>query len=122
MRNRSAFGLWQIVFGVVTIVFGVWTLIRPDAALGGFVSLMGILIIISGISDIIFYVKMTRYTLLRPVLIPIIGVVNILLGIILTFNIGSGVFAMGTLFPLWFFFHCIGRLCSMDYTKHLIPK
>lgn len=122
MNGRSRFGLWQIAFGTLAIIFGLWTLLRPEDTLGKFVFALGLFIILSGISDIVFYCKMKQYTLLRPVVMLVVGILNILLGGFMVVHNGFGIWTLNTLFPLWFFFHCVGRLSNMDYIQPFLEK
>ena len=122
MTRRSPFGLWMICFGIIAVALGIWPPLQPQAALGSLAFILGILMMLNGISQIIFYAEMRQYALLRPVVMLVTGILSIITGIFVTFSINFGVLAIGTLFPLWFFCHCISRLCNMDYIKPFVPR
>ena len=62
MRGRSNFGWLKLIEGILLLVLGIYTLTRPDQALTGFIILYGIVAVITGISDIILYVRSEEHT------------------------------------------------------------
>ena len=110
MKRRSAFGWGELIIGILLIVLGAFTFARPSSALTGIVFVYGILAVITGIADIVFYVKIEQHTGFGPAVSLVTGILSILAGILLLFNPGAGKWAMVILFPLWFITHCISRL------------
>lgn len=102
MKNRSALGWGELIIGIILIILGVFTFARPSSALTGIVFVYGILAVITGIADIVFYVKMEQHTGFGPAVSLVTGILSIIAGILLLFNPGAGKWAMVVLFPLWF--------------------
>ena len=62
MRRRSGYVLLEWIIGILFIVFGIYSYIRQDNMLTGIVILYGVIAIVSGIADILFYIRTERYT------------------------------------------------------------
>lgn len=117
MKRRSAFGWGELIIGILLIVLGAFTFARPSSALTGIVFVYGILAVITGIADIVFYVKIEQHTGFGPAVSLVTGILSILAGILLLFNPGAGKWAMVILFPLWFITHCISRLTHLPLIR-----
>ena len=55
MRKRSGFGWLQLGIGVLLILAGILTLFNPRPTLTGLIILYGILAVIMGAADILFF-------------------------------------------------------------------
>lgn len=117
MSKRSNFGWLELILGILLIVLGVFTFASPQTALAGAVFVYGIVAILTGIADIVFYVKLERRTGFGPVLTFAAGILSIIAGILLLVNPAAGAWALSILFPIWFIAHCIARLCNLGFTR-----
>lgn len=99
MKKRSAFGWVELIFGIILIVLGVFTFARPSSALTGVVFIYGLLAVITGIADVIFYAKIEKRTGFGPAVALVTGILSIIVGILLLFNLGAGKWASVILFP-----------------------
>ena len=90
MRGRSNFGWLKLIEGILLLVLGIYTLTRPDQALTGFIILYGIVAVITGISDIILYVQVARFTGFGPVLSLITGTLSVMAGVMLIITPNAG--------------------------------
>ena len=66
MKRRSSYGVYELIVGILLILLGIFTFTRPQSALTGLVVLYGLLATITGIGDIVFYVKMEKHTGFGP--------------------------------------------------------
>ena len=107
MKNRSAFGWGELLEGILLILLGAYTFAHPGSAITGFVILYGIMAVVMGITDILLYVRMERYTGFGPVISLISGTLSVMSGIMLLVY-------PTILFPLWFIAHCISRLSHLN--------
>lgn len=57
MRRYTGFGWLELVVGVLLIILGIATLIKPGSVLTGVIVVYGIIALLTGIDDIIFYAK-----------------------------------------------------------------
>lgn len=60
MRRRSRYGWLELTLGILLILLGIYTLLNPGSMLRGVTIIYGILAVITGISDIVFYAKTER--------------------------------------------------------------
>ena len=58
MNRRSDIGWFELIVGIILIIFGVVIMRQPVGVLTWIVILCGVLAILSGIGDIVLYVKM----------------------------------------------------------------
>lgn len=117
MKRKMGFGWIELILGVLLVLAGVYALANPQAALGSMVVLYGLAAIVTGIADIVIYVKLERRTGFGPVLSLVAGILSILAGIFILLNPGAGQWAFGAFFPLWFIAHCISRLANLGVTR-----
>ena len=114
MKRRFGFGIMEFVIGVLLILVGIFTLVRPYTALIGVVIAYGIIALITGISDIVFYVKMERHTGFGPTVSLISGILSVMTGMMLLVYPSMGKWILALLLPIWFIAHCISRLSHLN--------
>ena len=73
--------------------------------------------IVTGIADIIFYVKMEKYMGFGPVLALVSGVLSVLAGAMLLMYPDAGQLVIVMLIPIWFIAHSIARLSHLPLIK-----
>ena len=117
MRRRSGYGWFELIIGIMLVVLGIFTFIRPESTLTGIVILYGLVAVITGISDLIFYVRTERYTGLGPVVSLISGIFSIMAGVMLLVYPGAGRWVMVLLLPFWFIAHCVSRLTHLPFIR-----
>ena len=83
MKKRSGFGWMELIEGVLLIILGVLNLIRPQNALTGIVMIFGLIAVITGIADIVFYIKMEMHTGFGPTISLISGILSVMAGFML---------------------------------------
>lgn len=117
MRNRKAVGWGELIVGVLLIILGIYTFIRPAAALEGVTLIYGIFALVTGIMDIVYYVKLEQRTGFAPAISLVSGIISVIAGVFILFNIVAGKWALLILFPIWFIMHCIGRLSHLPFVR-----
>lgn len=117
MRNRSGFGWIEFISGLCMLLLGIVTIFRPQGMFTWFVIIYGLLAMITGISDIVFYIKAERYTGFGPIIALISGILSVMAGAILMAHPEMGKWILSVLFPLWFIAHCISRLTQLDMIR-----
>ena len=117
MRNRSNFGWFELIEGILLIILGSYTFLRPESAIAGFVILYGIMAVIMGITDILLYIRIERYTGFGPVISLISGTLSVMAGLMLLVYPTAGEFVLTILFPIWFIAHCIARLSHLNIIR-----
>ncbi len=122
MKKRSGFGWMGLIVGTLLVALGIFTFIRSGAALTGLVFLYGFLAVLTGIEDLVFYVRMEWHTGFGPTISLISGILNLMTGLVLLLHPGAGRWTMTLLFPLWFITHCISQLTHLPMVRLLAGK
>ena len=117
MRGRSGFGWSQFLMGVCLILLGAFTCLRPGSIFSGIGVIYGIAAVITGICDIVIYIKEERFTGFGPGLSLLAGILSIMTGITLLAYPGIAEWIVSLLFPLWFIAHCISRLTHLGIIR-----
>ena len=110
MRGRSRFGWSQFIMGVCLVLLGVFTFLRPRSIFDGIAVVYGAAAVVTGICDIVIYIKEERFTGFGPVVSLVAGILSVMTGIALLAYPGIAEGVVALLFPLWFIAHCISRL------------
>ena len=90
VQRHSGFGWMELITGVLLIVLAIITFANPRFALTGLVMIYGIAAVIMGISDIVLYVRMERYTGFGPTVSLITGILSVMCGMMLLIYPGTG--------------------------------
>jgi len=114
MKKGRALGIVELILGILLILLGLFTFLHPSSVLGGIAAVYGAIALITGIADIVFYAKMERRTGFGPV---VTGILSVIAGILILFNLSAGAWLVATLFPIWFLAHCISRLAQLPFTR-----
>lgn len=108
--------------GVCLILLGAFTFLRPRSIFTGIAVLYGIAAVITGICDIVIYIKEERFSGFGPVLSLVSGILSIMTGITLLAYPGVAEWVISLLFPLWFITHCISRLTHLGIIRLLAGR
>ena len=100
----------EFAVGVLLILLGLFTFLRPGSLLTGIVAVYGLIAVITGVEDILIYIKLEKYTGFGPLVSLISGILSVMCGCMLLLYPGAGKWIMSLLFPIWFMAHCISRL------------
>ena len=122
MKRRSGYGWFELIVGILLVVFGVVTLFRPERTLTGIVILYGVIAVVTGISDIVFYVRAERFTGFGPTLSLISGIFSIMAGFMLLVYPNAGKWIMILLLPIWFIAHGISRISHLNVIRFTAGK
>ena len=68
MRRQSDIGWTELIIGIILIIFGLFIVRQPVGIITWIVIVCGVLAILTGIADIILYVRMERFTGFGPIL------------------------------------------------------
>ena len=117
MKHRSGFGWLEFISGLCMLLLGVFTILRPQSMFTWIAVLYGVLAIITGACDIVFYIKAAHYTGFGPLLSLISGILIVMAGAVLVAHPGIGKWVLSVLFPLWFIAHCISRMTHLNLIR-----
>lgn len=117
MRKRSRFGWLELIIGILLVGLGILTFVKPGGILTGIVVIYGLIAVITGVADIIFYIRMERHMGFAPTLALAAGVLSVMAGLMLLIYPGIGEGVISILFPLWFITHCVSRLSHLGIVR-----
>ena len=117
MNKRSGFGWLELIIGILLILLGIFTLVSPGHALTGVIIIYGLLAVVTGIADIVFYVKMEQHTGFGPTVSLISGLLSVMAGVMLLVYPGAVKWILALLVPIWFIAHCISRLTHLNVIR-----
>lgn len=114
MKRRSGFGWMELIVGIALAALGIFTFVYPDNAVTTLVIIYGIIAIITGIADVVLYVRVDKHLGFGPTVSLISGILSVMAGVMLLVYPNAGKWVISLLFPIWFIAHCISRLSSLN--------
>ena len=101
MNRRSDIGWPELIVGIILIILGVVIMRQPVGVLTWIVILCGVLAILSGIGDIVLYVKMEHFTGFGPIVSLVTGILSVMAGFMLAAHPEAGNWALAMILPIW---------------------
>lgn len=117
MDRRSDIGWTELLVGIILIILGIFVIKQPVGIITWIVVVCGLIAILSGIADIVLYVKMERFTGFGPVISLVTGILGVMAGFMLMVHPGAGTWVIAMILPIWIIAHCISRLSHLQYMK-----
>lgn len=117
MKNRSTFGWVEIILGALMVILGIYMLLNPGVAIDTIVIAYAMLAILSGIAEFVLYYRLEKRGGFGSAMMILAGILNVIVGIMLLFNVQIGAWVLSIMFPIWFIVHCISRLANLDFIK-----
>ncbi|WP_276947696.1 HdeD family acid-resistance protein [Acetatifactor muris] len=113
MKKYSGFVWMELAVGALLILLGIFTFLRPGSLLTGIVVIYGLIALITGVDDILTYIRLEKYTGFAPLVSLISGILSVMCGCMLLLYPNAGKWILSLLFPIWFIAHCISRLAHV---------
>ena len=117
IKNKTVLAWSELLLGILLILLSIYTFASPSTALAGVTFAYGVLALITGIVDIIFYVKLDKRTGFSASLSLLCCILSIIVAILIMCNIAAGEFVLIVLFPIWFIAHCVAHLTHLSYIR-----
>lgn len=84
MNRKTGRPDWlELAVGILLILLGIFTFVSPGSILTGLVMIYGVIAMITGIADIVLYVKVGRHMGLGPTISLVAGVFSVMVGVML---------------------------------------
>lgn len=113
MKKPSLYSILRLVSGILLVAAGVCSFFNPAGSIIWLVTFYGVLALITGIADIVFYIRASRFTGFAPMVSLVLGILSVMAGTMMIVHPGSGTLVIILLLPIWFIAHCISRLVSI---------
>ena len=117
MNRRSSFGWLELLTGIFMIVLGILVFAVPNLIMTSMVIFFGFAAIIIGVTDIVLFIRVERYTGFGPILSLITGIISVMSGVALLIYPKLGTIMLTVMFPIWFIAHCISRLMQIHHIR-----
>ncbi len=117
MRRYWNFDWLELIEGILLLLLGIVSLMKPGTALTGVVMIYGLIAVITGIGDIIFFAKVNQYTGVGPTISLAAGIMSVMAGVMLLVHPGAGAWILTLLIPIWFIAHCISKLTRLPVIR-----
>ncbi|MBP1041076.1 DUF308 domain-containing protein [Vagococcus sp. BWB3-3] len=119
-ENRK-FGWGNFLLGLLFIMTALVAFRDPAGSLVSVTVFIGLMAIAKGCFDIFLRNKVKALTGAKATVLILVGVLDIILGLILLFNIKIGLLALPYIFAIWFIADSISGLFSLDLAKVVSP-
>lgn len=80
MKYEHRYLFVEILEGVLLVMLGVATMLRTEQVLDSLTLIFGILAVITGLADVMFYIRLERHTGFRPAVSLVSSILSIMLG------------------------------------------
>ena len=106
-ENKRNFDVFSLVIGILLIFLGGYSLYRPDTTLAFISIMMGMIAIIKGIYELWFRRGISFWLGEKSGWLLVMGILDIILGLIFIFKIAVGASFIAVIFAVWFIFDAI---------------
>ena len=119
MKRHTGYGWLELIEGILLIILGALAIASPGGILRWITIFYGVMAIVTGITDIIFYAKSERYIGFAPCVSLAAGVISVITGLALMAYPHIGELVVTLLLPLWFIAHSVSKLCHLGFIRSL---
>lgn len=120
-EKHTHFGWGNFLLGILFILTDLVAFRDPAGSLVSVTVFIGMMAIVKGCFDIFLRNKVKELTGAKATMLIIVGILDVILGIILLFNINVGLLALPYIFAIWFIADSISGLFSLDLAKAVSP-
>ncbi len=113
MQDITKQNIWLLIIGLLAIASGLWILFSPITALVTSALILGAVFIIMGAG----YLMVFRDT--RDYMMLLLGILDLLLGLIFLTNLGITAMSMPIVFALWCFFVGVSQLVASFQVREM---
>lgn len=107
----------SLITGICFIIVSFIAFKNPYASLASLVIYFGIIAIVKGVGGVLIYKKIKDFTRLNIKLLFWISIIDIILGLILLFNVESAVLIIPYVFSIWFIIDSINDISFGRYLR-----
>ena len=104
-KTENGFNWWSLIVGIIYIILGILAFNNPLGSASFVIYLFAFAIAFKGIAQIIIRNRLKEYT-------GMIGIIDIIIGVFLFFNVTAGVIALPIVFAIWFIIDSVIALVS----------
>ena len=117
--SKKGFNLVHFILGLILLVTGLVSFFNPLSSLVAIVVVFAVAALFKGIIQLVFRSRLHEYKGYKANSILVLGILDILIGLFLLFNMNFGLLALPYIFAIWFIMDSIGELIVSDVFKSL---
>lgn len=119
MTTKRGFDWASFLLGILFIYVSLVAFKDPVGNLEALVIVFGIFALLKGFFEILFRSKLKDYTGISVKMPLVLGIFDIIIGLLLLFNIGASMIALPVVFALWFLIDSIVGLFTVGSVKSM---
>ncbi|WP_080873072.1 HdeD family acid-resistance protein [Oceanobacillus timonensis] len=116
-KQREGFDWVSLILGILFIVASLIVLQDPVGDLIAIAVMIAVFAILKGIFEIILRNKVKKYAAYTSKLPILIGIIDIVIGIFLLFNMDASIIALPFVFAFWFIIDSVLKIFTADRAK-----
>lgn len=117
MNKQRSVNCPGLILGILFILISLLAFSNPGGSLSAIVIFFAVLAIINGIFSIVVRNQIKNMTGTRVTVFLILGIIELLLGIVLLFNLSAGIIAITYVFAFWFIAGALRNLFFLDHAR-----
>lgn len=117
VEEEKSVDWFSLITGICFIIVSFIAFKNPYASLASLVIYFGIIAIVKGVGGVLIYKKIKDFTRLNIKLFFWISIIDIILGLILVFNVESAVLIIPYVFSIWFIIDSINDISFGRYLR-----
>lgn len=117
MKKRTLAAWLSLLFGILAIALAIYMMANPVAAFGAAMIFLAVIVILDGIASIAFYARFKNATGIGATLTLISGIITIIVGLLMMFNLFATAVVISILLPIVFIVRCAVRLANLGFVK-----
>lgn len=111
-KSKNGFNWWSLVIGIIYIILAFLAFNNPIEGASLVIYLFAFAVIFKGITQIMIRNRLKEYTGITNNWLIVIGIIDIIIGVFLLFNVTTGVLALPIIFAVWFIIDSVIALFS----------
>ncbi|MGY3767015.1 HdeD family acid-resistance protein [Vagococcus vulneris] len=119
MEKNKKFRIGYLVLGIFFIFTSILSFQRPDEDLMALALLFGIIALLKGCFELFAKKKMQQLLGINNSMIYVIGIIDIIIGLIFLFNLPAGMMSLPFIFAIWFICDSVNCLFELNYSKQV---
>lgn len=121
MDTNRKFNWGYLIVGIMFIIVSLIAFRDPASSLIAIVMVFGVAAIVKGLFELFYRYKLKEFTGNKATSLIVIGVLDIIVGILLLFNLGVSVSMLPYFFAVWFIVDSIGDISLASVYKAVSP-
>jgi uncharacterized membrane protein HdeD (DUF308 family) len=117
MYEEKRFDWSSLILGIIFVVVSLMAFQNPGSSLKALVIYLAITAIINGLTSIFIRNRVKQFTGFKATALLTLGILEVILGIVLMFNLYVGVMALAYVFALWFVIDSIRNLVTLNEVR-----